>query len=86
MQSCIFMDNICGVVDDGEDAVYLQSFGRKLAALRVQRGLSQDDLARAIGLRAADVRRVERGQRELSVLMLADLAAALQVTPGDLMP
>jgi transcriptional regulator with XRE-family HTH domain len=74
------------VTDDGEDAIYLQSFGRRLAALRVQRGLTQEDLARATGLRAAEVRRVERGQRDLSVIVLADLAEALQVFPGDLMP
>lgn len=80
------MDTIGIMTDDGEDALYLQSFGRRLAALRVQRGLSQDDLAHAIGIGAAEMRRVERGQRDLSVIMLADLAEALQVFPGDLMP
>jgi transcriptional regulator with XRE-family HTH domain len=80
------MDTLCIVTDDGEDALYLESFGRRLAALRVQRGMSQDDLARAIGIQAAEVRRVERGQRDLSVILLADLAEALQVFPGDLMP
>lgn len=86
MTGGIFVDKVCVVTDDGEDAIYLQSFGRRLAALRVQRGLSQEDLAAATGLRAAEVRRVERGQRDLSVIVLADLAEALQVLPGDLMP
>jgi transcriptional regulator with XRE-family HTH domain len=86
MPVCITVDNICVMTDEGEDAVYLETFGRRLAALRVQRGLSQDDLARAVGLRASEMRRVERGQRDLSVIMLADLAEALQVFPGDLMP
>ena len=86
MQPGITVDNICVMTDDGEDALYLESFGRRLAALRVQRGMSQEDLATAVGLRAAEVRRVERGQRDLSVIMLADLAEALQVFPGDLMP
>ena len=80
------MDTLGIVADDGEDAIYLETFGRRLAALRVQRGMSQEDLARAVGLGAAEVRRVERGQRDLSVIMLADLAEALQVFPGDLMP
>ena len=86
MTDCIIKDRIGSVTDDGEDSVYLQSFGRRLAALRVQRGLSQEDLAEAAGLRTAEVRRVERGQRDLSVVVLADLARALQVPPGDLMP
>lgn len=74
------------MVEDGEDSVYLQSFGRRLAALRVQRGLSQEELAAASGLVATEVRRVERGQRDLSVVALADLARALSIEPADLMP
>lgn len=79
-------DRLRIVTDDGEDGLYLQTFGRRLAALRVQRGLSQEELAAASGLRAAEVRRVERGQRDLSVILLGDLARALSVLPGDLMP
>ena len=86
MTAFIMAARVSAVTDDGEDSTYLQSFGRRLAALRVQRGLSQDELAAASGLRAAEVRRVERGQRDLSVVVLADLARALQVLPGDLMP
>jgi transcriptional regulator with XRE-family HTH domain len=74
------------MVHEGEDSVYLQSFGRRLQALRVHRGLSQEELARASGLGAAEVRRVERGQRDLSVIALADLAKALDIRPADLMP
>jgi transcriptional regulator with XRE-family HTH domain len=72
--------------DEAEDNVYLQSFGRRLAALRVQRGLSQEQLAQASGLGPGDVRRVERGQRDLSVIALADIARALHIQPADLMP
>lgn len=74
------------MIEDGEDSVYLQTFGRRLAALRVQRGLSQEELAAASGLHATEVRRVERGQRDLSVVVLADLARALSIQPADLMP
>ncbi len=74
------------MVDDDEDSIYLQSFGRRLAALRVQRGLSQEELAAACGLGPGEVRRVERGLRDLSVIALADLAQALHLQPADLMP
>lgn len=74
------------MVDDGEDSIYLQSFGRRLAALRAQRGLSQEQLAAASGLGPGEMRRVERGQRDLSVVALADIARALQMQPADLMP
>lgn len=74
------------MVDEGEDSIYLQSFGRRLSALRVQRGLSQEQLAEAAGLQPVEVRKAERGQRDLSVIALADLAQALRVEPADLMP
>jgi len=74
------------MADDAEDSLYLQAFGRRLQALRVQRGLSQEDLAAASGLGAAEVQRVERGQRDVSVIALADLARVLDIQPADLMP
>jgi transcriptional regulator with XRE-family HTH domain len=86
MTGDIAMDYLCLMIDEGEDTVYLQTFGRRLAALRVQRGLSQEQLAEASGLGPGEVRRVERGQRDLSVIALADLARALDIQPADLMP
>ena len=74
------------MTDEGEDSVYLQSFGRRLSALRVQRGLSLEQLAAATGLGEVEVRRVERGQRDLSVIALAEIARALDIQPADLMP
>ena len=74
------------MIDEGVGSVYLQSFGRRLQALRVQRGLSQEELAEASGLGSAELRRAERGQRDLSVVVLTDLAKALDIPPADLMP
>ena len=82
----LLMVTLCLMIDDGEDSVYLQSFGRRLSALRIQRGLSQEQLAAAAGLQLVEVRRAERGQHDLSVVALADLAQALSVQPADLMP
>jgi transcriptional regulator with XRE-family HTH domain len=82
----IIVDYRCLMFEEAEDSVYLQSFGRRLAALRVQRGLTQEQLAAASGLGPQEVRRVERGQRDLSVIALADIAKALDIQPADLMP
>jgi transcriptional regulator with XRE-family HTH domain len=72
--------------EDDDGGVYLQSFGRRLQALRVQRGFSEEQLAEASGLAPAELRRAERGQRDLSVIALTDLARALELQPADLMP
>ena len=74
------------MIGAGGDSLYLQSFGRRLQALRVQRGLTQEELAAASGLGPAELRGLERGQRDLSVIALADLAKALDIRPADLMP
>ena len=71
---------------DDVDSVYLQSFGRRLQALRVQRGLSQEELAEASGLGPTELRRAERRQHDLSVIVLTGLARALDIRPADLMP
>ena len=73
-------------MNEDDDGVYLQSFGRRLQALRVQRGFSEEQLAEASGLAPAELRRAERGQRDLSVIALTDLARALELQPADLMP
>ena len=86
MTAHIKLDYVCAMTEEGEDGAYLESFGRRLAALRVQRGLSQEELAVASGLCAAELRQVERGQHDLSVVALADLARALDIPPADLMP
>ena len=49
-------------------------------------GQRAEQLAAASGLGPGVVRRVERGQRDLSVSALADLARALGIQPADLMP
>ncbi len=86
MTSGITMDTLGAMVDNGAGRIYLQSFGRRLSALRVQRGLSQEQLAEAAGLLPGEVRGAERGQHDLTVVALADLAEALEVRPADLMP
>jgi transcriptional regulator with XRE-family HTH domain len=73
-------------MNEDDDGVYLQSFGRRLQALRVQRGFSEEQLAEASGLAPAELRRAERGQHDLSVIALTDLARALELQPADLMP
>jgi len=65
------------MTDEGEDTVYLQSFGRRLSALRVQRGLSLEELAAASGLVPAVVRRARGGAPRGTSSSRAAVRAAL---------
>ena len=64
---------------------YQQALGRKIAAERHRRGLSQPELARLIGRSVAWVSQVERGVRKVDRMsVLETVAAALEVPLAEL--
>lgn len=60
-------------------------FGRQLAALRKEAGLSQEGLALESGLARSYLGGVERGQRNIALLNICRLAAALRRHPSELL-
>lgn len=62
----------------------LQALGRRVRALRHERGYSQERLADEAQLHRTYISQVERGERKLAVLNVLRLAAALGVDPGQL--
>lgn len=59
--------------------------GTALRAIRLQRGLSQGDLARLAGVSPSAISQAERGQRGLSLETLLDLTAKLNITLDELL-
>lgn len=57
----------------------------KVRAVRKARGVSQRDLARAVGVAQSTLSRIERGERRVSVDRLVAIARALGVRPSDMM-
>jgi transcriptional regulator with XRE-family HTH domain len=64
----------------------LAKFGRRLRAIRSEKGISQEELAQRSGLHRTYVSSVERGERNISLANIAKLAGALGVKLGELMP
>jgi len=64
---------------------YLQAFGARLRELRLQKKLSQEDLAEASGLDRTYVSSCERGNRNISLLNISKLAKALGLDPAELL-
>ena len=60
--------------------------GGRIRRVRLERGMSQRELATMVGVVQAAVSFWERGQRPITVDDLALVAAALQVRPADLLP
>uniref|UniRef100_UPI001A9259A0 helix-turn-helix domain-containing protein n=1 Tax=Escherichia coli TaxID=562 RepID=UPI001A9259A0 len=63
----------------------LKAFGKKMYSLRIEPKLSQEQVAERAQLDRTYVSSVERGQRNISLLNICKLAAALEVTPESLL-
>ena len=62
------------------------TLGANVKAAREARGWSQDDLSRrAEKLSVIQISRIERGQRDVRLTTLLQLAAALEITPDELL-
>jgi transcriptional regulator with XRE-family HTH domain len=64
----------------------LVAFGRRLASLRAERGLTQEQLAHEAGLHRTVVGYIERGQRDVGISTVWLLAEALGVAPSEMLP
>jgi transcriptional regulator with XRE-family HTH domain len=67
------------------EADALLAFGERLRELRAARELSQEALAFEAGLDRTYVSSVERGKRNVSLITIHRLAAALDVGPDELL-
>ncbi|CAN5144097.1 hypothetical protein BH23CHL1_BH23CHL1_15790 [soil metagenome] len=59
--------------------------GLRIRELRLERGMTLDQLSRAAGISASHLSRLERGQAEPSFTVAAALAAQLDVSLNDLL-
>lgn len=78
----------CGLVNGRprlEPAPAAARLGAALRAVRIQRNLSQSELARLAGVSPSAVSQAERGRRGLSLETLLDLTARLNITLDELL-
>lgn len=59
-------------------------FGRNVRRLRVERGLSQEELAHEADMKRSYLSDIERGTRNPTIRALERLAQALNVPPAEL--
>lgn len=66
------------------DEKFLQQLGKRLAAARKQRGISQEKLAEAVGLHRTYIGFVEQGKRNPSIGNVNKIAKELKVSLSQL--
>jgi transcriptional regulator with XRE-family HTH domain len=68
----------------GEDKVTLQEFGSNLKKIRKRKGLSLRALSYECSIDFSDIGKIERGEINVTLLTIVQLAKALEVPPGEL--
>ncbi len=63
-----------------------RAIGERIRRRRVELGLTQEQLARRVGISYQQIQKYERGANRISASRLFELAVWLDVTPGYLYP
>jgi transcriptional regulator with XRE-family HTH domain len=66
-------------------ALVMRHVGRRIAELRTERGLTQEQLAERAGVSAGYIRIIEGGRGNLTVHSLVKYATLLDAEPGELL-
>ena len=70
---------------EGPDPIDM-AVGLRVRALRKERGMSQDQLGRALGITFQQIQKYERGTNRISASMLVKAARILKVAPSVILP
>lgn len=62
-----------------------QKFGENMKKIRLEKGMSQGDICRALGLDRAYISNVENGKQNLTISTMEKVAKALGVGVDDLL-
>ncbi len=77
-------DPLAAAADEAEKNPFLISLGRRVSALRARRGMTRKALAAAAGVSERHLANMEYGLGNASVLVLLQVAGALQCPLGEL--
>jgi transcriptional regulator with XRE-family HTH domain len=76
------MQRISAVADD---TGYLIALGQAVRALRKARGLSQEALAHDAHIDRSHMGKIERGERNVTILNIVRVCAVLECSPSELL-
>lgn len=65
---------------------FYQEVGRRIRRERRDRHMTQEELAKAVGLTRTSITNIERGRQKLLLHTLADLGRALGISLSQLLP
>jgi len=73
--------------DDMKDhELFYQKVGERIRVKRKERGLSQEGLAKAIGLKRPSMSNIEKGRQNILLHTFCDIVETLDTKASDLLP
>jgi transcriptional regulator with XRE-family HTH domain len=72
-------------VREKADDIFLQSLGSRIAAIRKEKHLTQVELSYRCDIEKSNMRRIEAGNTNTTVLMLKKIAVALDISLIELL-
>lgn len=73
-------------MNERPDQVIINEFGDNLRRIRLEKNLSQEELAHLAEVSTNTISRIELGTNAPGLVMIVRLAEALEVNPGELFP
>jgi len=73
-------------LDHVSNQPFIQDFGNRVRALRIERGLTQERLAALAGMHFSAIGHIERASRSSTLDTILKLARALGIQPRELLP
>lgn len=67
------------------DDASVKAFGQVVRKLRLERGVSQEDLAAIAGIERAHMGRIERGEKTPTLRLILKIAAAFEISSAIIM-
>jgi len=64
----------------------LRKFGLRVQQIRVEKGMTQDQLAEAMDVTPLWVQQLELGEMQVRLLLIAEIADAFQMRIADMFP
>jgi transcriptional regulator with XRE-family HTH domain len=65
---------------------FYKKIGENIRAKRRERGLSQEGLAKAVGLKRPSMSNIEKGRQNILLHTFCDIADTLDTSPNELLP
>ena len=86
MRSSLRTVTVRGVTDyTASESALVRAIGRTIAAERVAINMSQDTLAERVGITPRSMGRYERGERDIQLKTLSQIAEVLGLLPSQIM-